>query len=94
MANSKNPSAEFPLWYLLIFSRRSLIFKNNYLNGLFRQNLNGTGTGTGTGTIGFIEYYAGNSHCSGTGTGTGIGNLTNGFQTHFLQLTRSPYGTL
>ena len=43
-------------------------------NGLFRQNLNGTGTGT----IGFIEYYACNSHCSGTGTG----NLTNGFPTH------------
>ena len=57
-------------------------------NGLFRQNLNGTGTGT----IGFIEYYVRNSHCSGTGTGTG--NLTNGFQTHFFQLTRSPYGTL
>ena len=37
------------------------------LDDLFRQNLNGTGTGT----IGFIEYYAGNSHCSGTGTGTG-----------------------
>ena len=51
-------------------------------NGLFRQSLNGTGTGT----IGFIEYYARYSHCNWSGTGTG--NLADGFQTHFLQLTR------
>ena len=61
-------------------------------DGLFRQSLNGTGTGNGTGTIGFIEYYARNSHYNGNGTGTG--NLTIGFQTHFLELTWSPLGAL
>ena len=49
-------------------------------NGLFRQSWSGTGT------IGFIEY----SHCNGSGTG----NLTIGFQTHFLELTWSPVGAL
>ena len=59
----------------------TIYFRNN---GLFRQSLNGTGTGT----IGFIEYYARYSHCNWSGTGTGTGNLADGFQTHFLQLTR------
>ena len=71
---------------------KKLCVQTRYIrpHGLFRQNLNGTGTGT----IEFIEYYARNSHCSRTGIGTGTGNLTNGFQTHLFQLTRSPYGTL
>ena len=76
----KDVTASGSMWKFKMTAILSLIY------GLFRQSLNGTGTGTGT--IGFIEYYARYSHCNWSGTGTGTGNLADGFQTHFLQLTR------
>ena len=60
--------------------RQQLLKKRSYLNGLFRQSLNGTGNGTGTNA--FLDITVILSHYNGTGTGTGTRNLTNGFPTH------------